>query len=114
MIQCINAPMTYWLCKENMMPKLTYENGLPSVDEFQEALAEARANTNPVDDLLELANDLWEFEQEYQMPSADFYEKYQTGLLNDELQHCTEWAVTYDFFLKTKRKLEAALMRTAI
>jgi hypothetical protein len=96
------------------MPKLTYKNQLPSSDEFQKALAQAMAETNPVDDLLELANDLWEFEQKYQMPSADFYEKYQTGSLDDELQHCMEWVATYDFFVKTKRKLEAALMRAAI
>ncbi len=96
------------------MPKLTYENELPSADKFQKALAEAMANTNPVDDLLELANDLWEFEQKYQMPSADFHEKYQTGSLDDELQHCIEWVATYDFFIKTKRKLEAALMRAAV
>ncbi|MCB9079885.1 MAG: hypothetical protein H6631_19950 [Anaerolineaceae bacterium] len=85
------------------MSKLTYENELPPTDEFQKVLAEAMANTNPVDDLLELANNLWEFEQKYQMLSADFYEKYQTGSLNDELQHCTEWVATYDFFIKTKR-----------
>jgi hypothetical protein len=70
--------------------------------------------TNPVDDLLELANDLWEFEQKYRMSSVEFYEKYQAGSLDDELQHCLEWVATYDFFVKTKRKLEAALMRAAI
>ena len=96
------------------MPKLTYKNVLPSPDEFQKALAQAVANTNPIDDLLELANELWEFEQKYQLSSADFYEKYQAGLLDDELQHCIEWVATYDFFMKTKRKLEAALMRAAI
>jgi hypothetical protein len=58
---------------------------------------------------------LWKFEQKYQMSSVDFYEKHQTGsLVDDELQHCIEWAATYDFFVKTKRKLEAALMRAAI
>ncbi len=96
------------------MPKLTFKDKLPSPDEFQKALAQAMANTNPVDDLLELANELWDFEQKYKMASADFYKKYQAGLLDDELQHCIEWVATYDFFIKTKRKLEAALMRAAI
>ena len=96
------------------MPSLTYNNEMPPSDKFQKALTEAMANTNPVDDLLELANELWEFEQKYHMPSADFYEKYQTGSLNDELQHCIEWVAAYDFFVKTKRKLEAALMRAAV
>jgi hypothetical protein len=87
------------------MPKLSYKNELPSPEEFQKALAQAIANTNPVDDLLELAGDLWQYEQKYQLTSADFYEKYQAGSLDDELQHCIEWAATYDFFLQTKRKL---------
>jgi hypothetical protein len=96
------------------LPLLVYENELPSLDEFQKALAQAMSATNPVDDLLELANDLWEFEQKYRMSSVEFYEKYQAGSLDDELQHCLEWMATYDFFIKTKRKLEAALMRAAI
>jgi hypothetical protein len=96
------------------MPKLTYEKKLPPSGEFQKRLAEVMVNTNPVDDLLELGNDLWEFERQYQMPSEDFYEKYQAGALDDELQHCVEWAITYDLFVKTRRKLEAALMRAAV
>ncbi len=96
------------------MSKLTYKNKLPPPDEFTEALIQAMANTNPVEDLLTLANELWEFEQEYQIPSVDFYEKYQAGLLDDELQHCVEWVATYDFFMRTKRRLETALIRAAI
>jgi len=96
------------------MPKLNYRNTLPPEGEFQKALATAMSQSNPVTDLLELANDLWEYEQKYQLSSPDFYEQYQSGLLDDELQHCTEWAITYDLFMKTRRKVEAALMRTAI
>ena len=96
------------------MPKLTYKDTLPAPDEFQKELAQVIESTNPVDDLLELANELWDYEQKYQMLSVDFYEKYQTGLLDDELQHCLDWVTTYDFFLKTKRKVEAALIRAAI
>ncbi len=96
------------------MPRLTFKDKLPSPDEFKKALAQAMANTNPVDDLLELANQLWDFEQQYHMSSVDFYEKYEAGSLDDELQHCIEWAATYDFFIKTKRNLEMALMRAAV
>ena len=91
-----------------MMPRLSPSN------EFKKALTDAMVNTNPVDDLLELANNLWKFEQKHQMSSADFYEKFQTGSLEDELQHSIEWVATYDFFIKTKRKLETALMRAAV
>lgn len=35
-------------------------------------------------------------------------------MLDDDLQHSTEWAATYDLFLKTKRTLESTLMRAAV
>ena len=96
------------------MPKLIFKDKLPSTEEFQKALTQVVGNTNPVDDLLDLSNELRDFEQKYQMSSADFYEKYQAGLLDDELQHDIEWVATYEFFLKTKRQLETALMRAAL
>ncbi|GAB4423352.1 MAG: hypothetical protein Fur0044_21350 [Anaerolineae bacterium] len=96
------------------MPKLIFEDKVPSGEEFQQALAQAMSNTNPVDDLLELSNELRDFEQKYHMSSIEFYEEYQAGSLSDELQHCIEWVATYEFFLKTKRQLEMALMRAAV
>ena len=101
-------------CKETSVPSITYQDRLPPPGEFQESLAEAMANANPVDDLLELANGLWQFEEQYQLPSADFYSAYQAGTLDDELQHCIQWAATYETFVKTKRKLESALMRAVV
>ena len=96
------------------MPSITYQGKLPPPDEFRESLAEAMANANPVDDLLELANGLWQFEGQYKLSSADFYSAYQAGTLDDELQHCIQWAATYETFVKTKRKLESALMRAVV
>jgi len=34
--------------------------------------------------------------------------------LDDELQHCVEWAAVYQLFLQTQQVLEAALMRAAV
>lgn len=96
------------------MPELVYEGVLPAEDEFRRSLAEAMAVANPVDDLLELADRLREYEQKHQIASADFYQRYQAGTLEDELQHCTEWAAIYDLFVKTRRMVEATLMRAAI
>lgn len=101
-------------CKETSVPSITYQGKLPPPGEFQKSLAEAMANANPVDDLLELANGLWQFEEQYQLPSADFYSAYQAGTLDDELQHCIQWAATYEIFVNTKRKLESALMRAVV
>jgi hypothetical protein len=96
------------------VPSITYQGNLPPPGEFQKSLAEAMAHANPVDDLLELANRLWQFEQERQLSSAEFYRAYQAGTLDDELQHCVEWAATYEGFVKTKRKLESVLMRAVV
>lgn len=95
------------------MTTLTF-NGLPPSGEFRKVLAQALATTNPVDDLLELSHRLFEYEQEHRMPSTDFYQQYQAGTLDDDLQHCVDWAAVYDLFVKTKRIVEATLMRAAI
>ena len=58
------------------MPSITYRDQLPPPGEFQKSLAEAMTNANPVDDLIELANRLWRFEEQYELPSADFYRAY--------------------------------------
>lgn len=96
------------------MTELTFKNNLPSSDEFRQALAQAMAMTNPVDDLLELSERLREYEHKYHMSSDDFYQRYQAGTLDEELQHCIDWAALYDMFLKTRRVLEATLMRAAM
>lgn len=96
------------------MPELLFNANLPSSEEFRQALAQAMATANPIDDLLELADRLHEYEQKYHMASADFYPRYQAGTLAEPLQHCVEWAAVYDLFVKTKRMVEATLMRAAL
>ena len=96
------------------MAELFFQDNLPPPDEFRQALAQAMAMTNPVDDLLELSGQLREYEQKHHMSSDDFYQGYQAGTLDEELQHCLEWAAAYNLFLKTRRMLEATLMRAAM
>ncbi|MCU0504134.1 MAG: hypothetical protein MUC51_20655, partial [Anaerolineae bacterium] len=96
------------------MSELTFTGALPSPAVFRQALAEAMAAANPVDDLLVLAERLHEYERQHGMSSASFHDRYEAGELDNELQHGTEWAATYDLFLKTKRALESTLMRVAV
>ncbi len=96
------------------MVSLEFHSDLPSPEEFRETLVQAMAMANPVDDLLALADRLREYERQYHMESADFYRRYQAGTLDEELQHCVEWAALYDLFVKTKRMVEATLMRAAV
>lgn len=72
------------------------------------------AVANPVDDLLHLADRPHHFERVNRMSSPEFARRYQSGSLDDELQHCIEWIAVYDLFLKTKRALESTLMRAAL
>lgn len=96
------------------MAKFTVVGKLPPPAEFQAALEETVAKANPVDDLLELAEDLHKFEQQHGISSPDFYLQYQAGMLADELQHSLEWAAIYEMFLETKHLIESTLMRAAI
>lgn len=72
------------------------------------------AFANPVDDLLELSNELHEYERQHAMSSSAFYEAFQKGNLNDFLQHEIGWVAKYEMFLRLKRKVEATLMRAAV
>ncbi len=96
------------------MPQITYNGKLPSPEQFQKDLQDARAGANPVDDLLDMWQKLQGFEQKYKMTSVEFYQQYQDGVLNDELQHCLAWVAAFEIFKKTKRQLEASLMRSAV
>ncbi len=96
------------------MGTIIFKNKLPDSNEFQKVLSQTLMSTNPVDDLLELSKKLNEYEQKYKLSSVQFIQRYQAGLLDDNLQHCLEWVATYDLFVKIKQLLESALMRSAI
>ncbi len=86
------------------MPKLSYTaETMPSSEEFQRQLAQAFAEANPVDDLLMLAEELHQYENRYGMTSAEFFRQFQAGALDDELQHCIEWAADYTSFVELKQ-----------
>ena len=90
----------------------TQEN-MPEPEEFQMLLAEAMARSNPLDELLELALELREYEQKYGLSSRVFYAKYQQGEMGDSGE-VMDWAMAYDSFLERKTRIETALMREAV
>jgi hypothetical protein len=92
--------------REKIVGTLIFNNKLPDSNEFQKILSQTLMRTNPVDDLLELSKKLNEYEQKYKLSSAQFFQRYQAGLLDDNLQHCLEWVAAYDLFVKTKQLLE--------
>ena len=97
------------------MPELVYtKNNLPTPGQFRADLDRELEMANPVDDLLMLAKRLHDYEKKHNMPSDEFYRRFQAGMLDDELQHSITWVGLYEMFVETKRSLEAALMRLGI
>jgi len=97
------------------MAKITVtEENKPTPEELRQMLNQAMSESNPVDDLLQVAAELREYEQRYGMSSTEFLKRFHLGELDDELQHCIGWASAYDVFLKLKTRVETALMREAV
>ncbi len=73
------------------------------------------ARSSPVDDLLDLAVEVHDFEKRYGMTSPDFYPRYQRGEFDDDMMHATmKWAMAFEHFLLVKKQVESALMREAV
>jgi len=96
------------------MARLTFtQDNLPTPEEFERMLSEAMAKSNPVDELIELSQELYELEREFGMKSVEFHEKYKRGEMGDsgKVMH---WAMLYHSFLERKKRVEAALVREAV
>jgi len=89
------------------MPRIhfTAETMPKSSEEFQRILHEAWENASPLDDLIELTRDLVLLEQQYGMDSAQFYERFQRGELEDELDYF-EWATKFEMYCQAKEEIE--------
>ena len=64
--------------------------------------------TSPLEALTALVRALVAYEQRYQMPSADFYARYQRGEMRDTAD-MVEWAGDYQQYLQLKGELEQKL-----
>lgn len=91
----------------------TQETMPKSSEEFQRQLAEAIANSNPIDDLLELAAELRGFEKKYGMASDEFYRRFKAGELGDDFDFFN-WSSCFRMYTKTRNAIESALMRAAV
>jgi len=96
------------------MPVLEFTaDNLPTPEEFQQMLTRAMLESNPLDELLELAVELRQFEEQYCMSSAEFFAQYQRGEMGDD-RDAMQWAMSYRTFLELKTLVEKALMREAV
>ena len=67
------------------MAQLTFtQDNLPTPEKFRQLLLEAMVASNPIDELLELAEELGEYERRYELSSEKLYKRYQRGEMGDE------------------------------
>jgi len=91
----------------------TQETMPKSSEEFQRQLAAAMAESNPIDGLLELAEELRGFEKQYEMPSEEFHRRFNTGEIGDDIDFF-DWDATYRMYLRLRKAIETALVRAAV
>jgi len=64
--------------------------------------------TSPLDALIALVKTLRTYENQYQMESEEFFNRYSQGLLSDE-EDFVEWAVNYQHFFAIHQELNTQL-----
>lgn len=91
------------------MPRLTYDSdSLPSPSEFRKALREAGENYDPIDELLNLQQELTALEQSHGMSSAECYRRFYAGELGDD-PDIFAWVGKYRGFLGLKAALSESV-----
>jgi len=84
------------------VPTLRFtKDNWPTPEEYRRLLRETMFAENPIDDLLDLAGELNEYERCYNMSSEDFWARFQRGELGDDMDFIG-WAGAYDLFHKRK------------
>jgi len=87
------------------MVTLRFEkDNIPTREELAQIIQELKARNTPVDDLLDLAQTLMHFEQQYKMTSAEFYEKFNRGEMGDSMDF-VQWAGRYRLYRDLEKKV---------
>ena len=68
--------------------------------------------TSPIDALVALTKQLYEYEIQYKMDSAEFFTKYNQGETSDD-EIFVEWAGNYQHYLALHQDLVARLQNAA-
>lgn len=85
-----------------------HQKTLPSADELNGLFQQADKNYDPLEDLLRLERELAQMEVEYGISSADFYERYQSGEIGDDIGYIA-WAGRYRLYMKLKQAISESL-----
>lgn len=87
---------------------------MPEPEDFARLLREGDEQYDPLEELLRLERELTKLEREYEahydeaLTSADFYQRYQSGKMGDDLEF-VRWAGRYRLYRSLKRAISASL-----
>lgn len=84
----------------------------PSADQFMRQLRESAEQYDPVEKLLSLERKLASLEQTYGLSSDEFYQRYQTGQMGDDLVFVT-WAGQYRLYVNLRDMISNGLRMVA-
>ena len=71
-------------------------------------MREQAADYDPIDKLLQLQRDLLALEQRYDLPSPEFYRRYQAGEMGDDVE-IVGWAGRYRAFVELRDSIADSL-----
>ena len=91
--------------------EFTQEN-LPSAEGFRRIVQQADESYDPLEELLRLERELVLIEAEFELPSAEFFDRYEAGEMGDELVYVS-WAGRYRLYSNLKRAISDSL-RTVV
>ena len=66
---------------------ITQDNLISSPEEFKKKLEEIKENGSPMDDILDLMWQLIAFEEQYNMPTDEFYARFMRGEMGDGMDY---------------------------
>lgn len=88
--------------------EFTQETMPETPEEFSRLMEKARHDANPLDDLLALDRQLLSFEQQYGMTSAEFYTRYKSGEMGDDVDF-VRWAGRHRLYCELKDEIDKSL-----
>ena len=86
---------------------LSLKTNLSAVETLR-TVREQAADYDPIDKLLQLQRDLLALEQRYDLPSPEFYRRYQAGEMGDDVE-IVGWAGRYRVFLELRDSITDSL-----
>ena len=84
--------------------KFTQQTIPQSGEELKQELQKALQNASPLDDFIQIIKDLTHLEDQYQLESSQFYERFQRGEIGDEVDFI-RWANKYEIYEEIKAEM---------